>query len=127
MAGSLWLKRLVLGLMAAAVTGIALAAALPEKLYTLTIAGNALPAEQRLIKVTKDDRVRLLVTSDAPGNLHLHGYRVDIKLVPGKRAEFVFRAYATGRYPFEWHGADETVKAAKHHGPEFAVLEVHPK
>lgn len=119
--------KLIIGFLAAAAASIALGAAQPEKLYDMTIVNGALPAEQRLIKVTKDDMVRLRVTSDAPGEFHLHGYRVEMKLAPGKPSEISFKAYATGRYTFGWHGAAEKAQTEGHHGPEFAVLEVYPK
>ena len=119
--------KLYTALIAAAVASSALAAAPAEKLYNMTIVNGALPAEQRLIKVTKDDTVRLRVSSDAPGEFHLHGYRVEMKLAPGKPSEISFKAYATGRYTFGWHGAADKAKAESHHGPEFAVLEVYPK
>ena len=119
--------KLIVGFLAAAAASFALAAAPAEKTYNMTIFNGALPAEQRLIKVTKDDMVRLHVTSDAPGELHIHAYRVEMKLAPGKPSEISFKAYATGRYTFGWHGAADKVQAKGHHGPEFAVLEVYPK
>ena len=119
--------KLVAGLIAAAAAALALAATVPEKIYNLTIINGTLPAEQRLIKVTKDDMVHLRVTSDAAGEFHLHGYRMEMKLLPGKPAEISFKAQATGRYTFGWHGAADKAKAENHHGPEFAALEVYPK
>lgn len=99
----------------------------PDKTFDLTIARGALPAEQRILRVTKGDTVRLRVTSDAPGEVHLHGYRLEAKLVPGVRGEIVFNAYATGRYRFEWHLAGEASKSGSHHGPPLATLEVRPR
>jgi FtsP/CotA-like multicopper oxidase with cupredoxin domain len=105
----------------------ALAAEPPEKTFSLSIVRGALPAEQRLLRVEKGDAVRLRLTSDAPGEIHLHGYRLEAKLTPGKPAEIAFKAYATGRYPFEWHGAGDAGKTGSHHGPPLATLEVRPK
>jgi hypothetical protein len=103
------------------------AADAPEKSYTLTIRRGAVAAEERLIKIEKNDALRLRITSDTPGELHLHGYRLVVKLAPGTTSELVFKAYATGRYPFEWHGAESTPKSGAHHGPPLATLEVRPK
>jgi hypothetical protein len=103
------------------------AADAPEKYFALAIVRGRLPAEQRVIKVEKGDAVRLRVTSDEPGDLHLHGYRLAATLTPGVAAELAFTAHATGRYPFEWHGAGAAAKSGAHHGPPLAALEVRPK
>lgn len=114
----------LLCLMATAAAG---AADAPDKTFDLTISGGAIPAEQRMLRVTKGDTVRLRVTSDAPGEFHLHGYRLEAKLKPGVPGEIVFIAYATGRYRIEWHPAGETSKSGGHHGPPPATLEVRPR
>lgn len=107
--------------------GNAHAAETSEKTYELTIAGGTVPAAQRVIKVEKDAALRIRVTSDAAGELHLHGYRLEAKLVPGQPAELAFKAHATGRYPFEWHTAQAAVKTGAHRGPPLVTLEVRPK
>jgi len=105
----------------------ALAADAPEKTFTLTIAGGAVPKEQRTMRVEKGDAVRVRVKSDAAGELHLHGYRLALRLSRDGAGELELLAYATGRYPFEWHGAGDAAAARKHHGPPLATLEVRPK
>jgi len=80
-----------------------------------------------VLRVDKGDAVRVRVMSDTAGELHLHGYRLEAKLTPGTRAELAFTAYATGRYPFEWHSAERAGQTGSHHGPAFAALEVRPK
>jgi hypothetical protein len=106
---------------------VARAADAPEKAFVLTIVRGAVAAEQRVVKVEKGDALRVRITSDAPGELHLHGYRLAATVAPGQPAELAFKAYATGRYPFEWHGADNTASTGAHRGPPFATLEVRPK
>jgi FtsP/CotA-like multicopper oxidase with cupredoxin domain len=98
-----------------------------EKSFALDIVRGAVAADQRVLRVEKGDAVRLRVTSDAPGELHLHGYRLEVKLAPGAPAELAFTAHATGRYPFEWHAAGAAAKPGAHHGPPLAALEVRPK
>lgn len=105
----------------------AVAAEPPEKVFSLDlISGKVMPV-QRVMKVVKNDSVRIRVTSDIPGELHLHGYRREATLVPGAHAELAFRAGATGRFPLEWHGRDSAPKTGGHHGPPLAALEVHPR
>lgn len=108
-------------------TAAASAADSRDKTFDLTISRGALPAEQRVLRVNKGDTVRLHLTSDAPGEIHLHGYRLATKLTPGVPGEIVFKAYATGRYRLEWHPAGETGKSGGHHGPSLATLEVRPR
>jgi hypothetical protein len=104
------------------------AAELPQKFFELTIVHGTAPPPQRLLKVEKGDALRLRITSDAPGELHLHGYRLAAKLAPGQPAELAFTAYATGRYPLEWHAAGEAAATGAHRrGASLATLEVQPK
>jgi len=106
----------------------AIAADSSEKTLDLTITGGAVPAAQRLLRVQKNDAVRLRVTSDAPGEIHLHAYRVQAALAPGAPAEFSFVAFATGRYRIEWHPASARGEPpVGHHAPPLATLEVRPR
>ncbi len=111
----------------ACVSLCALAADGPEKIFSLAIARSAVPAAQRTLRVEKGDVVRLRVTTDAPGELHLHGYRLEVRVEPSGAAELSFAAYATGRYPFEWHDVQSGDPARKHHARPIATLEVRPK
>lgn len=106
---------------------LALAAEAPHKRFDLTIANAAVPAGQRLVRVHKDDLVLLRVTSDAPGDFHLHGYHQVATVLPGRVVELVFRAHATGRYRIEWHAAGDNPQKSGHHGPALATLEVRPR
>lgn len=108
-------------------TAAAFAADSAQKTFSLMISQGTLPAHQRVLRVEKDDMVRLRVASDAPGEVHLHGYRLEMKITPGTASEVSFKAHATGRYRIEWHTAGETSKKGDHHGPPLARLEVRPK
>ena len=59
------LTRLLPGLVVAAAA--ALAADPPEKTFDLALTRGAVPAEQRVMRVSKGDAVRLRLTSDAAG------------------------------------------------------------
>jgi len=104
-----------------------LAADLPGKTFDLTILHGALPAQQRVLRVGKDDVVRLRVTADVAGEIHVHAYRLDAKVTPGIPAELSFKARATGQFRIEWHAASGAAKPADHHSPPLAILEVRPK
>lgn len=104
-----------------------LAAESPAKTFHLTISRGILPADQRVLRVTQGNAVQLRLTSDAEGEIHLHGYRLEAKVAPGTPAQLGFKAHATGRYRIEFHRAGETGKTGDHHGPPLATLEVRPK
>ncbi len=105
----------------------ALAAEAQPKRFDLTIANAAVPAQQRVVRVHKDDVVHLRITSDVPGELHLHAYRKDAAVAPGKTVELAFKAHATGRFRIEWHAAADKAQKTDHHGPALATLEVRPR
>jgi hypothetical protein len=104
----------------------ALAAEPTETFFDLAISGGHVAKEQRLLRVDKGTAVKLRVSSDAPGSLHLHAYKIDAKLTPGTPVELAFNARATGRFRFEWHGDNAKAKTGDHLGPPLAVLEVRP-
>lgn len=104
-----------------------IAAGPPDQTFHLAISNDAVPAQQRLLRVNQGDLVRLNLTSDMPGEIHLHGYRLELKLTPGTAAELTFKARATGRYRIEWHRAGAPKKGGGHHGAALATLEVRPK
>jgi hypothetical protein len=104
------------------------AAGPPEKAIELAMVRGVVPAQQRVIKAEKGDALRIRITSDTAGELHLHGYRLAVTLAPGEPAELAFTAYATGRYPFEWHAAVPAANTVTpRHGAAPATLEVRPK
>lgn len=109
--------------------GLALAGAAgaAEPVFELAIAGGSVPASQRLIRVEKGAAITLRVTSDRPGSLHLHAYRIEVRVAPGAAVEVPLNARATGRFRFEWHADAPTPKSGEHHGPPLATLEVRPK
>jgi FtsP/CotA-like multicopper oxidase with cupredoxin domain len=59
------------------------------------------------IEVTRGDTVRIVVTSDAADEIHLHGYDLTRTPAPGKPARFQFRADAEGAFEIESHVAED--------------------
>lgn len=87
----------------------------------LVIRGGSLPLEQRVIRVQQGDAVTLRWTSDQVLTLHLHGYDVERRVVPGATATMSFTARATGRFPIEVHGSEGR------RATTLGYLEVHPR
>jgi heme/copper-type cytochrome/quinol oxidase subunit 2 len=99
----------------------------PEKFFELEVPRGPATTKPRVLRVEKDDLVRLRATSAVAGEIHIHGYRLEAKLTAGAPHELAFKARATGRYRIEWHPSDDTARKSDHHGPPLATLEVRPK
>ena len=117
----------ILTVLAACAALVAQAASTAERSFERIVVRGKVSAAQHVLRVEKDDAVRLIVTSDMPGEIHLHGYRLQAQLAPGTPAVIAFKAHATGRYPLEWHGAGAAAAAGAHRAPPLATLEVRPK
>jgi hypothetical protein len=99
----------------------------PENVRELVIINGVLPVDARLIKVYKGDRLRWRITSNTSGELHLHAYRISVRLQPGQPGELAFNAFATGRFRVEWHPDLRPPPAGGHTAAALAVLEVQPR
>jgi FtsP/CotA-like multicopper oxidase with cupredoxin domain len=64
------------------------------------------------VTVTKGERVRLVVRSDAPDDIHVHGYDVSRAAAPGAPARFSFPATIEGIFEIESHEAEHVGKDA---------------
>ena len=87
--------------------------------------GAVSPVQQR-IKVTKNDRVILRLTSNEIGDLHLHAYHLEAHLEPNSTHTWDFKASSTGRFPFEWHPSKSLNNNPQHH-QALITLEVFPE
>jgi hypothetical protein len=67
-------------------------------------------------KVTKGDRVVIVVRSDAGESVHVHGYDVERTITPGKPVRLPLTATIPGRFEVEMHHPDAVL----------AVLTVNP-
>lgn len=70
--------------------------------------GKPAGGDVRTIEVKKGDFVRLTVESDAPDEIHLHGYDIEKEAAPGSPARFSFRADVEGIFEVEGHKGGET-------------------
>ena len=95
-----------------------------EVTYALRIDNGRVPDNMQLIRVAQGDVVTLQWTADKPSVVHLHGYDIEKRVVPGAVTELKFTARATGRFQVHLHGG-----AAEGHGHEDALvtIEVYPR
>jgi FtsP/CotA-like multicopper oxidase with cupredoxin domain len=69
-----------------------------------------------VIKVKQGDNVTLRITNDAVDELHLHGYNLQVPVMPEKPAVLQFTAKLSGRFTFELHKTEL----------ELGAVEVYP-
>lgn len=95
-----------------------------EVAYALNITNDHVPANMQLIRVTQGDVVTLQLTADKPSVVHLHGYDIEKRVVPGAVTDLKFTASATGRFQVHLHGAQ-----AESEGQEVVLvtIEVYPR
>ena len=117
--------RLLLLAMSLAGTGIMLGSAVGAELtFVLRIENGHLPGDMRLIRVKQNDVVRLQWSTDKPMTIHLHGYDIEKRLVPGAMIDMTFAARASGRFTVEPHLA--SASGGHTHGDVLVTIEVYP-
>jgi hypothetical protein len=92
-----------------------------ERVFDLTITYGKLAGGQDTIRVQQGDDVVLRWHSDRVILLHLHGYEIETRVMPGAVAEMRFAARATGRFPIHVHSGRTRSEAV------LAYLEVYPE
>jgi plastocyanin len=88
----------------------------------IQIRGGQLVGGPAEIRVKNGDTVRIVVASDAPDDIHLHGYDIEKAVEPGKPARFRFRANLEGQFEIESHTAEDAGR-----DPLVGTLVVEPK
>jgi FtsP/CotA-like multicopper oxidase with cupredoxin domain len=98
-----------------------LSAIAAERVIDLTIVHGKLTGGQDTIRVQQGDDVVLRWHSDQPTVLHLHGYEIETRVMPGTVAETRFEARATGRFPVHVHSGRAQSEST------LVYLEVYPE
>ncbi|MFN0003351.1 MAG: hypothetical protein ACKVPZ_00020 [Burkholderiaceae bacterium] len=99
----------------------------------LKILSDVSPKSTVVFKVPQNAMVKLEVTSDAKGELHLHAYRLKLLILAPGTQTLNFKAQASGKFNIEWHPQDKKASdtnshiSAHAHGPPLASLEVQPQ
>jgi|KBSMisStaDraftv2_1062788.scaffolds.fasta_scaffold05138_4 FtsP/CotA-like multicopper oxidase with cupredoxin domain len=91
--------------------------AIEERVFNLVVRGGKLSSGPQALRVRQGDQVRLSIDSDAPDELHVHGYDLKLTLKGGEPATLEFAAARSGRFELELH---------RRHA-EIAALEVYPQ
>lgn len=109
--------RLIALVALATITGVAAAAS--SQSFAVELKAGRVKGEETL-KVHQGDQVEVRLSSDRPMTLHLHGYDIDVKVVPPAPALLTFKAGVAGRFPVHEHREG----AGNHRAVLF--IEVHP-
>jgi hypothetical protein len=89
--------------------------------FRINVKGGVVDGDTQTFTVKKNDRVRIVVSSDAPDQIHLHGYDIEKEATPGKPARFDFKANVEGAFIIESHAAEDAGNE-----PLLARLHVEP-
>ena len=89
--------------------------------FRISVKGGVVDGDTQTFTVKKNDRVRIVVSSDAPDQIHLHGYDIEKEARPAKPASFDFKANVEGAFIIESHAAEDAGK-----DPLLARLHVEP-
>jgi hypothetical protein len=98
-------------------------AASPKSQATrIQIGGGKVAGGPPEVKVKKGDPVVIVVSADAPDDVHLHGYDIEKKVEPGQPARFRFKANLEGEFEIESHVAEDAGR-----DPLLGTLIVEPR
>lgn len=84
----------------------------------LPIANRSTALARADLRATQGETVRLTVTTDEPGEVHLHGYDLTADVAPGHPGELVFEATTAGAFAINFHvfaAGDMTGSGSDHH------------
>jgi FtsP/CotA-like multicopper oxidase with cupredoxin domain len=79
----------------------------PAPVTRISLTGGVLEGDPQPIRAEKGDVVRIVVRSDIPDEIHLHGYDIEREAAPGKPARFRFKADVEGAFELESHAAED--------------------
>jgi len=88
-----------------------------ERSFNINIADGKPVAGPTMFRVKQGDTVTFNISSNTAGELHLHGYDLEVELDPGKTVTLSLTANATGRFLFEVEQTEV----------EIGFLEVQPR
>jgi hypothetical protein len=121
-------RRLLGGIvLASAIAAAGVACRAAELTFDLRVEHGRVPEAMRLIRVKEGDIVKLRWTTDQPLVLHLHGYDIEQRVMPGAAAELVFTAYATGRFAIHVHRQGNHDSGQAHEEAPLVTVEVYPR
>jgi hypothetical protein len=93
-------------LVSASVVAVSTAATVKPRLITIVVKNGRPVGGIKRPVIKKGTLVRIVVTTNAGSEIHLHGYDIEKKVVKGKPVVFQFVAKLAGRFELELHDPD---------------------
>ena len=90
------------------------AAPTDERLINLAIANRETTTTREDLRVTQGETVRLIFTTDEPGEIHLHGYDLTAEVSPEHPGELVFEATTAGAVRHQLSRSRRRRRALRH-------------
>jgi hypothetical protein len=78
--------------------------------FNLRLKNAALASGPKTMTAKKDSLVRIVISTDAPDQVHLHGYDIEKEATPAKPAVLSFKANIEGSFELESHTAEHEGK-----------------
>ena len=97
-----------------------------EMTVTIEIRSGEVSEISKIIKTFQETDLTLILTSDQPLVLHLHGYDIIAKVPKSGKALMKLNTFATGRFPIKMHLSTEDHQGKAQHERTLLYLEVHP-
>ena len=97
-----------------------------EKTVSVEIRSGEVSDTSKVIKILEGTNLTLVLKSDQPVVLHLHGYDIITKVPKPGKALMKLNTFATGRFPIKIHPRAEDHQGNAHHERTLLYLEVHP-
>jgi hypothetical protein len=72
----------------------------------VVLSGGQVSGDTGRVEVPAGEQVSLIVISDVPGQVHVHGYDLELELVPGASASITFDATVAGVFEVELDASD---------------------
>lgn len=86
---------------------VPLPAAPEPEVARIGLRGGKVAGGVKRIEVRSGQIVRIVVSADAPDQIHVHGYDIEREAAPGRPARFTFKATSEGEFELESHTAED--------------------
>ena len=97
-----------------------------EKTINIEIRSGEVSESSKVIKILEGTDLILVLNSDQPVVVHLHGYDIIAEVPKSGKALMKLNTFATGRFPIKIHPPAEEHQGNAHHERTLFYLEVHP-
>lgn len=101
------------------------ATAADVKTIEIHISERQVTGENKVVRVSQGDELKLKWYTDESVTVHLHGYDIEQYIEAGQTTEMKFTAHATGRFPVTSHGFENQHDVHGHQ--TLLYFEVYPE